>query len=290
VDDREWDTTVFAMIYPDALARHLGIAVLDRIETAGFEPVAWRVLWHRPDDLDSFHARNIAHVWPTYFHRLIDQLFALGPTVGMLVAARQRAAGPASYRRLLGAKGHGDPARAEPGTIRGDLGSINKILSLVHCSDCPADSVRESAAFAGHDGFTRGEHPGELRALVTLLQAGTLPENRGYREVLAGVRARALVTALEDMRGPARGKAGAILDAGPAALAMRGSGERLAALLPAAHPLSGVLRADFTPQSPGPEPERAALTLAAFGVRLDDWQSLVLATSRRFWPRGATIS
>jgi nucleoside diphosphate kinase len=283
VDDGDWDTTVFTMIYPDALARHLGVAVLDRIEAAGFEPIAWRVLWHRPDDLDSFHERNVTEVWPAYLYRLIDQLFALGPTVGILVADRQPADGPAGYRRLLESKGHGDPARAGPGTIRGDLGSINKILSLVHSSDCAADSIRESAAFAGPGGFTRGEDPGELRTLIALVQAGTPPESRGYREVLAGLRARTLAAAWGDVRG----KAGAILDAGQAALTMRGSGGRLAALLPGAHPLSDVLRADFTPESPGPDPERAALTLAAFGVRLDDWESLVLATSRRFWPRGA---
>jgi nucleoside diphosphate kinase len=277
------------MLYPDALARHLGIAVLDRIEAAGFEPVAWRVLWHRPEDLDSFYGRNIIEVWHTYLYRLVDQLFSLGPTVGILVAARQPTAGSASYRRLVQAKGSSDPARAAPGTIRGDLGSINKILSLVHSSDGKAESIEESAVFAGPGGFTRGEDPGELRTLIALLQAGTPPENRGYREVLAGLRSKTLAAAWEDVRGSARGKAGTILGEGQAALAMPGSGERLSALLSDAHPLSAVLRADFTPESPGPDPERAKLTLAAFGVRLDDWESLVLATSRRFWPRGANV-
>jgi nucleoside diphosphate kinase len=289
VDDGEWDGTVFTMLYPDALVRHLGIAVLDRIEAAGFEPIAWHVLWHRPEDLDSFYGRNITEVWHTYLYRLVDQLFALGPTVGMLVADRQPTAGPTCYRRLVQAKGASDPARAAPGTIRADLGSINKILSLVHSSDGRAESIEESTVFAGPSGFTRGQDPGELRTLIALLQAGTPPENRGYREVLAGLRARTLAAAWEDVRGSARKKAAAILDEGPAALARPGGGERLSALLPDAHPLSGVLRADFTPQSPGPEPERAALTLAPFGVRLDDWESLVLATSRRFWPRGANV-
>lgn len=289
MDDGEWDATVFTMLYPDALARHLGTAVLDRIEAAGFEPVAWRVLWHRPEDLDLFYGRNIIEVWHTYLYRLVDQLFGLGPTVGILVAARPPASGPARYRRLVQAKGSSDPARAAPGTIRGDLGSINKILSLVHSSDGKAESIEESAVFAGPGGFTRGEDPAELRTLIALLQAGTPPENRGYREVLAGLRAKTLAAAWADVRGSARGKAGAILGAGQAALARPGSGERLSALLSDAHPLSAVLRADFTPESPGPAPERAALTLAGFGVKLDDWESLVLATSRRFWPRGANV-
>ena len=66
---------------------------------------------------------------------------------------------------------------------------------------------------------------------------------------------------------------------------MSDSGERLAAYLPDAHPLAGLLRADFTPGAPGPDPHQARLTLAPFGIGLDEWECLVLATSRRCWPR-----
>jgi hypothetical protein len=83
-----------------------------------------------------------------------------------------------------------------------------------------------------------------------------------------------------------RKTASAMLAAGQAEFTAAGGGERLAALLPDAHPLADLLRADFTPLSPGPDPDRVATALAPFGTGIDAWESLVLATSRRFWPRG----
>jgi nucleoside diphosphate kinase len=297
VHDVDWDRTVFALISPDALARHLGFAVLERIESAGFAPVAWRVLWHRPADLDAFHERNITRSWQAYRYRLVDQLFAFGPTVALLMAderpaderpaAGLRPAGQGSHQRLSLAKGSSDPAKAGPGTIRGDLGSINGMLSLMHSAESAADSAQESAVFAGLDGFTRGSDPAELRTLLTMLALSTPREDRGYRAVLAGLRARVLAGAWHDLPRPVRKTAGAMLEAGAAELGAPGSGERLAGLLPGAHPLAGLLRADFTPRTPGPDPQRVRQLLAAFGTGIDEWESLVLATSRRFWPCGA---
>ena len=289
--DVDADRIVFALIGPDALARHLGAAVLDRIESAGFAPVAWRVLWHRPADLDSFHERNITRAWQAYQYRLVDQLFAFGPVVALLLADQHAdLAGRGSHQRLLDAKGASDPARSGPGTIRGDLGSINGMLSLMHSADSAADSAREGAVFTGPGGFTRGGDPGELRAQLALLQLSAPREDRGYRDVLAALRARSLAGAWDDLPRPLRKTAGAMLAGGAAELAAPGSGERLAGLLPDAHPLAGLLGADFTPGSPGPDLQRVKLALAALGTRLDEWESLVLATSRRFWPREARLT
>jgi nucleoside diphosphate kinase len=287
----DWDRTVFALICPDAVARHLGRAVLARIESLGFAPVAWQVLWHRPAGLDSFHERNITRVWQAYHYRLVDQLFAFGPAVAMLLADQRPAGhpghGPGSHERLLLAKGPSDPARSGPGTIRGDLGSINGMLSLLHCADAAADSARESGVFAGPGGWAPGD-PGELATTLGLLELSRPREDRGYREVLAGLRARTLAAAWADLPRPARKTAGAMLEAGPAELAEPGSGARLAALLPDAHPLAALLGADFTPSSPGPDPQRAGVLLATLGTGLDAWESLVLATSRQFPPRASS--
>ena len=77
-----------------------------------------------------------------------------------------------------------------------------------------------------------------------------------------------------------------VLEAGVAGLTAPGTGARLAALLPGAHPLAALLEADFTPRSPGPDITRAAAALATFGTGVDAWESLVLATARQFLPRG----
>ena len=281
--DADWDRTVFALIGPDAVARHLGPAVLARIGSTGFAPFAWRVLWHRPAGLDAFHEVNIAHSWQAYRYRLVDRLFAFGPFVAMLLTDQRP--GGTGHQRLKQAKGSSDPARSGPGTIRGDLGSINAMLSLLHTADSAADSAAESAVFAGPGGFASGD-PSELHTLLAMLQVGRPREDRGYRDVLAGLRARSLVAAWDDLPRPVRKTASAMLEAGQAEFAAPGSGERLAALLPDAHPLLDLIRADFTPSSPGPDPERAAAALAPFGTGIDAWECLVLATSRRFWPRG----
>lgn len=68
----DWDRTVFVLICPDGVVRHCGFPVLDALAAAGFAPLAWQVLWHRPDDLDSFHERNITSAWQAYRYRLVD--------------------------------------------------------------------------------------------------------------------------------------------------------------------------------------------------------------------------
>ncbi len=289
--DLDWDRTVFALIGPDALARHLGIMVLDRMEAAGFVPLSWRVLWHRPAELDSFHGRNISNAWSAYLYRLVDQLFAFGPTIALLLSDdqpldSQRGAGLACHDRLRQAKGPSDPERSGPGTIRGDLRSVNGMLSLMHSADSAADSMTESAVFFDKERFAGGTDARDLRTMLGLLQETSPAEQRGYRQVLAGLRARSLAAAWDDLPGPVRKTAAAMLEAGQSELGSAGGGGRLAGLLPGQHPLAGVLGPDFTPGSPGPDPQRVALTLRMYGTDLDRWESLVLATSRRFWPRG----
>ncbi len=160
------DRTIFALICPDALARHLGRVILARVGEAGFAPVAWRVIWHRPEDLDFFHERNISSAWQSYLYRLVDQLFAFGPAVALLLADQRP--GMEGHSRLRLAKGPSDPARSGPGTIRGDLGSVNGMLSLLHTADSAADSARESAVFTGPDGFTSGDQDDLLNVLELL--------------------------------------------------------------------------------------------------------------------------
>lgn len=288
VDDFDWDRTVFAMISPDALARHLGLAVLDRMEAAGFAPVSWRVIWHRPADLDSFHGRNISQAWQTYLYRLVDQLFAFGPTIALLLADEEPEPGQASHQRLRLVKGSSDPELAGPGSIRGDLASINMMLALMHSADSAQDSVTESTVFFGPQGYSRGADVSELRTVLGLLQRTGPPEQRGYRQVLAGLRARSLTAAWDELPQPVRKTAEAMLEAGETELASVHGGERLASLMPAAHPLTDVLVPDFTPSSPGPDVERISAALRLYGTDIDAWDRLVIATSQRFWPRGVT--
>jgi nucleoside diphosphate kinase len=282
--DVDWDRTVFVLLAPDALARGLGEAVLDRLDALGYRPVAWHVLWQRPLELDAFHEKNITHSWKAYLYRLVDQLFAFGPTVAMLVHDERPgdADRPDSHQRLRQAKGASEPAEAGPGTIRGDLRSINAMLALMHSADCAADSRHESAVFLDRDRFHTD--PGGLRTALRLLTLAGPPERRGYPEVLAGLRARVLAAAWDELAPAARAELAAPAEVADG-LTEPGAGERLAALLPVGHPLASVLCADFTPECPGPALDRVRPLLRVHATDLDPWEDLVLATSRRFEPR-----
>lgn len=278
----DWERTVFVLIAPDALRRRVGDTVLDRMEANGFRPIAWRALWHRPADLDAFNERNITQVWHGYLYRLIDQLFALGPTVAVLVHDQTPVDGLSSHQRLRRLKGASEPAEAAADSIRGSLASINVMLALMHSSDSAADSRHESDVFTAECGYLDGD-PIELYHVVRLLQAAQPRELRGHAEVLAGLRARLLVAAWDDLD---PGSRRATLDVGVVGqLGRSGAGKPLADLLPAGHPLADVLRADFTPDDPGPVLDRVRRLLPAYGLALDPWEDLVLVTSRRFTPR-----
>ncbi len=149
--------------------------------------------------------------------------------MALLLADQRPETGQAAHQRLRVAKGSSDPDQAGPGTIRGDLRSINVMLALMHSADSPPDSKNESTVFFGPGGFPDGAGLDELRTILGLLQVASPAEQRGYRQVLAGLRARALAAAWDELPQPVRKTAAMMLDAGEPELASAGSGEGLAA-------------------------------------------------------------
>jgi nucleoside diphosphate kinase len=295
VDGIDWDRTVFALVAPDALARHVGGDVVRRMQAAGFTPVAWKPLWRRPAALDAFNERNISEVWKSYLYRLVDRLFAFGPSIALLMRDDAPEAGLSSHDRMRAIKGASQPELVKPGTIRADLDSTNIMLALMHSSDTPAESAHESVVFTSPGGFSSGTDAADVWTLVRGTELGFPAERRGFEGVVAAVRAR-IVTAIWDELPPsARDLATALLSGGVADLAAAGAGAKLADLLAHPyHPLEPLLREDFAAhappdvdQSPVLDIDRAHLLLGAYGVRLDPWEDIVLATSLRFPPRRA---
>jgi nucleoside diphosphate kinase len=283
--DVDWDRTAFGLICPDAIVRHLGVPIVRRLEEHGFAPVAWKCFWHRPENLDAYFEPNITQVWHGYLYRLADRVFSFGPTLALLV--RDLAPDPelGSHRRLRAVKGSSEPAKASPGTIRGDFGSINVSLGLVHSADSAAESRREAEVFVGRDGFPAGQDPADLYGLLGVLESMRPAERREYDDVLAGVRARIVAVLWDELPAPARELAAKLQAGGVAALSAPGAGAQLADLLPAGHPLEPMLRCEFMAGEPGIEIDRAGALLRAYGTALDPWEDLVLATSMRFEPR-----
>jgi nucleoside diphosphate kinase len=294
VDGIDWDRTVFALVAPDAVVRHVGGDVVRRMQAEGFTPVGWQPLWRRPAALDAFNERNIDQVWKSYLYRLVDRLFAFGPAIALLLRDDRPDPDLNSHQRMREIKGASQPELVKAGTIRGDLDSTNIMLALMHSSDTPEESAQESRVFTGTDWFDTGDIA-DLWTLLRGMELGFPREQRGFEGVLAGVRARVIGALWPELPGPARDLATTLLSGGVADVAAAGAGAKLADLLAnPRHPLDAFLRDDFAAhappdvdQSPVLDIDRAQLLLGAYGVRLDGWEDIVLATSLRFPPRRA---
>ena len=134
----------FLMVKPDGVERGLIGQVINRIENRGFHMVAIKMLRISQELAEEQYAE---HAGKPFFHEMLSFMTS-GPVVAMVWE------GPGviqSVRRLMGAT---DPAHAEPGTIRGDMGtSISR--NVVHGSDSRAAAEREINLF-----FNDSELPG----------------------------------------------------------------------------------------------------------------------------------
>jgi nucleoside diphosphate kinase len=282
LDAVDWPHTVFALICPDALARGLGRPAYDMFLAAGYTPVAAAVQWIRSPTLDEYNERNITEVWKAYLYRLIDLVFAYGPTVGLLL--RDDSSGVDSHTRLRPVKGASRPADALPGSVRGDLRAINISLDLVHSADTPEESRTESAAFVAADNWRAAGDPAAVRDRIGLVEAGYRREDREFDHVVADVRARIAGAVWTDLDPAGRALARSWSGGDVATIAAPGAGAALAAHLDPRHPLVPLLSCEFRPDQPRVDLDRAVHTLGHHGAGLDRWEHLVLASSMRFDP------
>ena len=120
-----------AIIKPDAVAsRHTG-RIIQRIEEAGFQIRAMRMLHLSPREAEGFYA---VHRERPFFGSL-TQFMASGPAVILALEA------PDAIRKWRGLMGATDPAKADAGTLRQEFGSSIE-HNATHGSDAP-----ETAAF-----------------------------------------------------------------------------------------------------------------------------------------------
>jgi nucleoside-diphosphate kinase len=121
----------FAIIKPDATARHLTGRILQRIEEAGFQIRAMKTMRLTQAEAKGFYA---VHRERPFFKGLIE-FMSSGPIVALVLEAPDAVK---KWRTLMGAT---DPAEAAAGTIRKEFASsIGE--NATHGSDAP-----ETAAF-----------------------------------------------------------------------------------------------------------------------------------------------
>ena len=128
----------FVMVKPDGVARGLVGEVIGRFERKGLKLTRIRML---TIDEDLARRHYAEHVERPFFPELLEFI-----TVGPVVAMEWSGESAVSVARTL--MGATDPKKADPGTIRGDLG-LAVTQNIVHGSDSPESATRELALFFG---------------------------------------------------------------------------------------------------------------------------------------------
>ena len=124
------------LVKPDGVQRGLVGEVISRLEARGLKLTALKLV-QMTDAMAYSHYE--AHVNKPFFSGLTDFITS-GPLVAMVVEGKDAIE---TVRRVMGET---DPAKAEPGTIRGDL-AIDIGRNVVHGSDSPEAAEREVSLF-----------------------------------------------------------------------------------------------------------------------------------------------
>lgn len=128
----------FVMIKPDGVGRGLVGEVIGRLERKGLRLEKLQLVTVS----EGLARRHYAeHVDKPFFSELISFI-----TSGPVVAMEWSGEGAIAVARAL--MGVTDPARALPGTIRGDFG-LEVTKNIVHGSDGPESAQRELSLFFG---------------------------------------------------------------------------------------------------------------------------------------------
>jgi nucleoside-diphosphate kinase len=133
-----------AIIKPDALAARNAGRIIQRIEEAGFQIRAMRMLHLSKQDAEGFYA---VHRERPFFPSLTT-FMSSGPVI---VMALEAADAIVRWRTLMGAT---DPAKADAGTLRKEFGrSIEN--NATHGSDAPETAAFEVGYFFPGMAFAR---------------------------------------------------------------------------------------------------------------------------------------
>jgi nucleoside-diphosphate kinase len=128
------------IIKPDAVQRGLIGPILTRIERRGLRLAALKLLHITPE----LAARHYAVHQGKPFYEPLVEFITSGPVVVAVVEGRDAIE---VVRKTMGAT---NPAQANPGTIRGDLG-IEIGRNLIHGSDGPDTAAYEIPLFFSDD-------------------------------------------------------------------------------------------------------------------------------------------
>lgn len=126
----------FVMVKPDGVRRGLVGEVVRRFEQKGLHLKAMKLIQVTPE----LAAKHYAEHREKPFYGELVSFITSGPSVPMVLEGREAVT---VARTLMGST---DPAKAVPGTIRGDYG-IEITENIVHGSDSDESAEREIALY-----------------------------------------------------------------------------------------------------------------------------------------------
>ena len=122
---------------PDAVERRLVGEIIRRIEAEDLSLAAVELRLLDTDTLDRHYEE---HLEKPFYEDLV-MFMSRSPSVLLVVEGASK-----TYLKVRAIMGATDPAKADPGTIRGDLGT-EMPENLVHGSDSAESAAREIAIF-----------------------------------------------------------------------------------------------------------------------------------------------
>ena len=277
---RDWNDHAFVMLAPDAFRRGLVPRIIERLTRAGLYPTRWAVGEITPVQADAMHGPAATRSGDAYRYRCLDVLFALGPCLMLRLRAGPGVTRPI-HEHTLAVRGGSTVETALPGSIRHDLKALNRVMSLLHVSDGPAEAEAEAAI------LVPGGVTGPARSAAVWHDADDLP---AFLQVLAhgGTEDRDLAAVRRELRAAVLTRTWSALDEDLRAAALDllrdGTGTddvKLRRSFAGAHPAAALLPLSFLSPVDLPAVER---DLASAGLALDDWQRAVLTTSMYFAP------
>ncbi len=124
------------LIKPDAMQRGLASTIISRLEKAGLRLVAIKML-HLDKALAQRH--YAIHSEKPFFEGLVNYITS-APIIAAVLEGEQAVV---AVRNIMGPT---DPAKAEPGTIRGDFG-LDIEHNCIHGSDSIQTATEETKLF-----------------------------------------------------------------------------------------------------------------------------------------------
>ncbi|SCB49487.1 nucleoside-diphosphate kinase [Rhizobium multihospitium] len=284
-DAHFWKDHVLVLMTPDIMVRGLQLQLFKRLLEEGIIPVAAKLSKTDAEMIDELYRDVIAGNWQTWRYRLIEDAFALAPSLAMICRCVDQDL-PHAY--VKSRKGNQHPHLMIDGQIRRDFGAINAVLGIFHASDNPEESRKDALVFGLTPDDVFDDEAKCHRRIEQLCKLTTplVPETRDFDDALQQLRAAILTLFWDDLDDDSRNEIDTmlVLNGG---LAATGAGSRLANLVRDTMPndLFDVLQYDFTPEAERSGRLSGILNcIKRYGIEMDSWQHLVLESSCYFPP------